>query len=53
MLNGLLVAGALLLFTGYCWDMVFPINKKIWTSSFTVYTSGMAMLVLGTADTGH
>lgn len=48
MLNGLLVAGALLLFTGYCWDMVFPINKKIWTSSFTVYTSGMAMLVLGT-----
>jgi predicted acyltransferase len=47
MLNGLLVAGCVLIFTGYCWDMVFPINKKIWTSSYTIYTTGLAMLVLG------
>jgi predicted acyltransferase len=46
MLNGLFVTGCLLLFTGICWDMVFPVNKKIWTSSFTIYTTGLAMLVL-------
>lgn len=46
MINGLFVAGCILIFTGYCWNMVFPINKKIWTSSYTVYTSGLAMLVL-------
>jgi predicted acyltransferase len=47
MLNGLLIAGCVLIFTGFCWDMVFPINKKIWTSSYTIYTTGLAMLVLG------
>ena len=47
MLSRLLVTGCVLVFLGYCWDMVFPINKKIWTSSFVVYTSGLAMLVLG------
>jgi predicted acyltransferase len=46
MINGLFVTGCVLVFTGYCWDMVFPINKKIWTSSFTVYTTGLALLVL-------
>jgi predicted acyltransferase len=28
--------------------MVFPINKKIWTSSFAVYTSGLAILIIAT-----
>ena len=46
MVNGLFVTGCVLLFAGYCWDMVFPINKKIWTSSYTVYTTGLAMLIL-------
>jgi predicted acyltransferase len=46
MLSGLFAIGCLLLFTGFCWDMVFPINKKIWSSSFVVYTTGMAILVL-------
>lgn len=46
MVNGLFVAGCVLLFAGYCWDMAFPINKKIWTSSYTVYTTGLAMLIL-------
>src|SRR5205085_11309511 len=40
MLTGLFVAGVAMIVTGWCWDMVFPINKKIWTSSYTVYTSG-------------
>jgi predicted acyltransferase len=47
MLSHLFVAGLILVVTGYCWDMVFPVNKKIWTSSYTLYTSGLAMLVLG------
>lgn len=46
MLSNLFVAGIILLFTGYCWDMVFPINKKIWTSSYTVYTTGLAIITL-------
>ncbi len=46
MVNGLFVAGTVLVFTGYCWDMVFPINKKIWTSSYTIYTSGLALIIM-------
>jgi predicted acyltransferase len=46
MLTNLFVAGSLLIFTGLCWDMVFPLNKKIWSSSFVLYTSGLAMTVL-------
>jgi predicted acyltransferase len=46
MLSNLFVAGSILIFTGLCWDLVFPMNKKIWTSSFVLYTSGLAMIVL-------
>ena len=46
MLSNLFVAGTILIFTGLCWDLVFPMNKKIWTSSFVIYTSGLAMTVL-------
>ena len=48
MVTGLFVAGVALLVTGFCWDMAFPINKKIWTSSFTVYTSGLATITIAT-----
>lgn len=46
MIAGLFVAGVALLITGFCWNMVFPINKKIWTSSFTVYTAGLATITI-------
>ncbi len=46
MLNGLFVAGCVLIVTGLAWEMVFPINKKIWTSSYTIYTTGLALLTL-------
>jgi len=46
MVAGLFVTGCVLAFTGYCWDMVFPISKKIWTSSFVLYTTGLAILIL-------
>jgi predicted acyltransferase len=48
MVTGLFVTGIAMLITGYCWDMVFPINKKIWTSSYTVYTSGLATVTIAT-----
>jgi predicted acyltransferase len=48
MLTGLFVAGVAMLVTGYCWNMVFPINKKIWTSSYTVYTTGLATITIAT-----
>ncbi|MEP7373382.1 MAG: DUF5009 domain-containing protein [Chitinophagaceae bacterium] len=48
MVSGLFVTGVAMLVTGYCWDMVFPINKKIWTSSFTIYTSGLATITIAT-----
>jgi predicted acyltransferase len=48
MLSGLFVAGVAMILTGFCWDMVFPINKKIWTSSYTIYTSGLATITIAT-----
>jgi predicted acyltransferase len=48
MLSGLFVTGIAMILTGFCWDMVFPINKKIWTSSYTIYTSGLATLTIAT-----
>lgn len=47
-ISGLFIAGTGMLITGYCWDMVFPINKKIWTSSYTIFTSGLATVSLAT-----
>jgi predicted acyltransferase len=44
----LMIAGATLITLGYFWDLLFPINKKLWTSSFVVYTCGIDILVLGT-----
>lgn len=48
MLTGLFVMAVALLVAGFCWDTVFPINKKIWTSSYVVYTTGLAMLTIAT-----
>ncbi|MBS1920180.1 MAG: DUF5009 domain-containing protein [Bacteroidetes bacterium] len=48
MISGLFVAGTVMLLTGFCWDMVFPINKKIWTSSYVVYTTGLATIIIAT-----
>ncbi|HEV8080701.1 MAG TPA: heparan-alpha-glucosaminide N-acetyltransferase domain-containing protein, partial [Chitinophagaceae bacterium] len=46
MVNGLFVAGCVLAVAGLCWGLSFPINKKIWTSSYTIYTTGLALLTL-------
>jgi predicted acyltransferase len=42
----LMIAGALLLLLAFTWDMAFPINKKIWTSSFVLLTVGLDLLII-------
>ena len=43
----LLVYGNILIVSGMAWGMLFPINKQLWTSSYVLYSSGLAMVVLG------
>lgn len=47
MLSGLLVTGFLILVLAWIWSLGFPINKKIWTSSYVLYTTGLAILTIG------
>lgn len=47
MLSNLFVAGLILILAGQIWSTQFPLIKKIWSSSYVVYTSGLAMAVLG------
>ena len=42
----LLIAGAVLIFAALVWDMFFPINKKLWTSSFVLLTVGLETVIL-------
>jgi len=32
---------------GIAWNIIFPINKPLWTSSFVLYTCGFASVLLG------
>jgi predicted acyltransferase len=47
MLSQLLLTGIVFVVAGYIWDFSFPINKKIWSSSYVIYTTGLSMLTLG------
>jgi predicted acyltransferase len=39
----LLLFGAAAVGLGLLWSLVFPLNKPLWTSSYVLYTSGLAM----------
>ena len=43
----LMSAGFIATIAGYAWGWVFPMNKPIWTSSYVLFTSGVAAMVLG------
>ena len=45
-LSKLLMLGALLLLGAYCWDLIFPINKKLWTSSYVLHTVGLDCIII-------
>ena len=42
------VLGALLIILGWVWGFVFPINKQLWTSSYVLFTGGIATITLAT-----
>ncbi len=43
---GLVLFGIGCLFSGWVWDLAFLIGKKLWTSSFVIFTTGWALLLL-------
>jgi predicted acyltransferase len=47
-LAGLSAVGALAMMAGLMWHWVFPINKSLWTSSYVLFSAGVAALSLAT-----
>ena len=43
---GMALAGTILIALGRIWHLWFPINKKLWTSSFVLFTAGIALVCL-------
>lgn len=44
---GFLAAAAGLIALGEFWNLTFPINKKLWTSSYVLFAAGCSLLLLG------
>jgi len=44
---GLFVVGNLAMLAGVVWGIWFPINKNLWTSSYALFTGGMACYLFG------
>lgn len=42
----LLVAGVISLILAQLWNLVFPINKNLWTSSFVLHAGGISLILL-------
>lgn len=47
MLSAVMVIAVLLTIIALYWGLAFPVNKKIWTSSYVLYTTGLALMVMG------
>ncbi len=47
-LTGLVLFGVCQLVLGWLWSFSFPFNKALWTSSYVLWTAGMATLLLAT-----
>lgn len=45
-LVGLAAAGLTALLLGGLWNLTFPINKKLWTSSYVLWAGGWSLLLL-------
>ncbi len=43
-LNYMFFIGLMCVLVGYTWDLVFPFNKNLWSSSFVMFTSGWAFM---------
>lgn len=44
--RGIAVAGLSCVLLGWIWNFSFPINKKLWTSSFVLFAGGLSLLLL-------
>ncbi len=40
---GMFVVGAICVALGWAWNPFFPINKALWTSSYVLFTAGLAL----------
>jgi predicted acyltransferase len=45
--SGLFFFGIILFTLGWIWNFFFPFNKALWTSSYVLVTTGLALLMLG------
>ena len=45
--SSLFFFGVVLLVIGWIWNPFFPFNKALWTSSYVVFTAGLALCFLG------
>jgi len=45
-ISKLLLFGFLFIFIALCWNMTFPISKKLWTSPFVLLTVGIDMVLI-------
>ncbi len=43
---GMFVVGAICVALGWAWNAFFPINKALWTSSYVLFTGGLALQFL-------
>ncbi|MFN8256156.1 MAG: DUF5009 domain-containing protein [Bacteroidales bacterium] len=43
----MMIAGFCLTVLGTIWSWNFPLNKNLWTSSYVLFTSGLALMTLG------
>lgn len=46
LVKNMLLIGVVDIFAGLAWGLLFPINKSLWTSSYVLYTGGIAIVVL-------
>jgi len=47
-LAGMFAVGSIAMMLGLMWHWSFPINKSLWTSSYVLFTAGMAAVALAT-----
>jgi predicted acyltransferase len=47
-ITGLFAIGTVGMMVGLMWNWSFPINKNLWTSSYVIFTAGMACVALAT-----
>ena len=47
-MTGMFAVGSIAMMVGLMWNWSFPINKSLWTSSYVVFTAGMAIVSIAT-----